>query len=371
MLTIATQVTTVVALVAFVSALIVIAYRSKLTHELEVVKNADSPEKIRTIRSLRGLIIDLDAGKLSGAQTLELAKAQLALSASTSTKVLIGLVALALILAATSVILYSRDNDESRPTLSELRELLGDPAPEQRIQGIVANWGTPSRIIEPGPIMENAAWRESTDDNFDPIFSERRVLVDEGAYHVAVYFVEDTADLYVVYVGTKIVAIGLGLRRLTDLPLLGSVSLSFNGEASTYSQVSESEFRFEACVGRYQFRDYDDYWGVGYDNYDALKQSNDQVHFYSCSFKVAFGKGSLFHFIFREKDVCENWKTGESYYSHAGENFECVEADPRKYGSHPLASVVFFGLKERDDEAPTMQAAISYIIGTFASPRFS
>lgn len=375
MLTVATQVTTVVALIAFISALFVIAYKQKLAHDLEIVKSADTPEKIRTIRSIKGLLIDLDAGKLTGAQTLDLAKAQLAISASSSTKVVIALILLALILAITSVALKITESPSSGPSLTELKELLKDPAPEQQIQSVVARWGAPNRIIQPGPIYENGLWSGEVGDVGDDVYgtsSEDQLALAENQYSVSVYFVDEVADLYVVRIDESVVAIGLGVRSKIDLPMIGAVSVGFDSVPSTYSRVTEGDFRFEGCVGRFEFRDVDNYWGIGKLNYGELRQSDDQVHFYSCHFIQNFGKDKLFHFLFRERDICSNWETGINFYADSNKEFNCIDIDPRHATARPFASIVFFGrLKDQQDDVPTEQAVISYIIGTFAAPRYS
>jgi preprotein translocase subunit SecG len=117
-----------------------LSYRAKLRTDLDIVKNADSIEKVRALRSLKGLFFEIDEDKLSGSETLELAKAQISESTKKASLLESALVILSIVFLTTAIVLNYWPHP-SRPTKASLDEFLQNAESETNIERLLAGWG--------------------------------------------------------------------------------------------------------------------------------------------------------------------------------------------------------------------------------------
>lgn len=370
MLTIATQVTTVIALIAFVASLFVFAYRSRLKNDLEIVKSADSPEKIRAIRSLQGVVFDIDSGKLSGSQTLSLAKAQLAASSSKATKLALALVVLALILSATAILLNRQGGKTPVPTLSDLRFFLNGHAPDQEVERLVSGWGPPFRVLQPGPIRDPSTSPDeaiSAEADGEAPMTPLYKTVETNEYSISIYDVEGAADLYVVRIRGAISAIGVGIRKPLALALPG---LRRDPGLTGFGDASLADFEVDDCT---KLTDFTGFYDIGFFN-RYLVQNYDPVLIKDCVFgRSGGGFGYEHHAIFDFDETCVNQNdlVGQPFTVLTEPRNLCGDEEAPNSAAAPVAVILYTGLLHPDhnDLGFHLAGVISLIVGGIAVER--
>jgi len=289
---VAAQVTTAIALIAFISALLFLAYRARLKNELEVVKSADSVDKIRALRSVRGLLFDIDESKLSSAETLELAKQQISESSRRATRFLIASIILAIILLVAAILLDQRAPAQAQPTQISLRNYLETATPEGNLERLLASWGEPTELLYGSDIFE---------ENFDGSGEEEPAKILTGDdYFVQVYNVENAVDVYVVRVKGVISGVGLGLRdsKLFRIPMLKVLLLGGPGE-----EDKEIKNFVDANMSNFLYSDH------------CFAPKVTHVRSYYGPIECVFGRccggyGAEHHMVYKTDELCqENTRT--------------------------------------------------------------